>query len=106
MSQTTSQKSKWFQLLEQSKITKFMKNHDFQSRILFPMKASVKCQLSVKTFSNMKDLKKKYIFIDFFLKNPVEDAVYSNEEVCQEKGMVLRQPGSLTERQINIKGRK
>lgn len=62
MLQATGQKSKWFQLLEQSKISKFMKNHDFLSRILFPIEASIKSKLSVKTFSNMNDLKKIHFY--------------------------------------------
>lgn len=65
MSQTTGQKSKWLQLLEQSNISRFMKNPDFQSRILFPTKPSIKCNHSVKTFSNKKDLKNIAFFLNW-----------------------------------------
>lgn len=87
MSQTTGQKSKWCQLLEQCNNSKFLENHDFQSRILFPPKPSIKCKHRINTLSNMKKSIKKCISLEFFLKKILWKM---DEEVCQEKGMVLR----------------
>lgn len=69
MSQTTDQKSKCFPLSEQSNISKFLKNNDFQSRILFPTKPSIKCKHRIKIFSNKRDLRKIACLLNSFSKN-------------------------------------